>query len=312
MALAATEGRLLENQFRTKPDSLFHDPDFYRLHATPSSRFFEWEVGGAVRGIIHFDQVKEEYWRSPARGTYCGYHSVKGLSLDQLVSFNEAVELRLTQLGAKSVEILPAPEAHDVPMFANTLYALLRAGYAIERCDIDHCLTTTASGLFEVMSYGNRKRLKKCEREGMTPRRLELDDLARVYETITVNRSAKGYAVSMELAELEAMAACIADRIVLFGIPDGSMLIAAAICLQVRSDILYIFYWGDRPGYSTLSPVVSLASHIYDYCLTNGLRLLDAGTSTVGADMKLGLINFKAGLGFQESLKVRLVKHWGS
>lgn len=303
-----TNGQLFENAFRHVPDSLFHRPAFFRMHADDDARFFEWMVADVIVAAVHFTPVGGGRWRSPARGTYAGYWTAPGLAIDELLAFVAAVEARLAALGARSLEILPAPEAYDNVAFSAQVYALLSSAYRISECDLTYVTKTGGKPLSERMNYGNRKRLKKCEREGLAPMLLSNDALAAVYATIAANRAAKGYPLSMSLDQLSKMASTFPDELILFGIPIGEELAAAALCLKVTPDVLYVFYWGDRPGYSAQSPVVALASAIADHCSANGIGLIDAGTSTVGPEPNLGLIQFKRGLGFSESLKVRLVK----
>lgn len=303
-----TKGHLLENAFRHTPDSLFHRPAFFRLHATAEARLFEWLVDDAVIASIHFAPTGEGRWRSPTRGTYAGYWTNPTVAIEELLAFHLAVESRLTELGARSIEILPAPEAYDVPGFAIQLYVLQSSGYQIGQCDLNYTASTEGAPPSERMNYGNRKRLKKCEREGLIASLLPIGALEAVHSAIAANRQAKGYELSMTLDQLKEMATAFPDDMLLFGIPADQELAAAALCLKVRQDVLYVFYWGDRPGYATQSPVVALAATIADYCQANGIGLLDAGTSTVGAEFNSGLIQFKRGLGFKESLKLRLSK----
>ena len=102
------------------------------------------------------------------------------------------------------------------------------------------------------------------------------------------------------------MAQQLPEAFVLFGCRDGEQLAAAALCLRLSTEVLYVFYWGDRPGYAAQSPVVAVADAIYGYCRSHAIRLLDVGTSTVDREPNIGLIQFKRGLGFSESLKVRM------
>jgi hypothetical protein len=55
--------------------------------------------------------------------------------------------------------------------------------------------------------------------------------------------------------------------------------------------------------------VVTLADAIYTHCQTQGTRLLDVGTSTVDRQPNFGLIQFKSGLGFSASLKLRMTRN---
>lgn len=301
------EARLLENVFRDPSlGALFQQPAFFELHADGRGVYFEWEQDGQVLASVHFTAMGEGCWRSPARGTYAGFAMRPGLRYDALLAFHDAVLERLAALGATRLELLPAPMAHDGAAFANQVHLLQARGWAISQCDLNHSLAVDERPLEARMTYGNVKRLRKCRREGVSAMPLPPGALPEVYDVIAANRLSKGYGVSMTLEALQAMQARFPGVMRLFGsrMPDGE-LAAAAVCLRLTPGILYVFYWGDRPGFAQLSPVVSVADAIHAHCQEEGIKLLDAGTSTVGTQANMGLIQFKRGLGFTESLKLR-------
>lgn len=301
--------RLHDNAFvGGGPGSLFQQAGFFRLHAGGQGRFFEWAQGDRVEATLHFTPVGEGLWRSPARGTFAGLAFDAGLRSEELFAFYDAVESVLRAEGARRLEVLPAPMAHDPAAFANQLYLLRARGYEMSHCDLNQSLEVDARGLSERMTYGNQKRLRKCQREGLVAGPLPPSALAEVYDTLAANRASKGHAMSMTLAQLQTMVDTFPEAVVLFGSRDGERLAASALCLRLSPAVLYVFYWGDQPGYASLSPVVSVADAIYAYCQAQGLRQLDVGTSTVDRDPNFGLIQFKRGLGFTESLKVRMSK----
>ncbi|WP_242097948.1 GNAT family N-acetyltransferase [Sphingomonas sp. CROZ-RG-20F-R02-07] len=292
--------------------TLFHQPAFFRLHAGNSGRYFQWTDGREVVGVVHFTEVEPGVWRSPARGTFAGYAWSQELPVEQLFAFHDRVEAELARAGARRVEVLPAPMAHDPAAFSNALYLLRARGFKMETCDLNHALTVSGVPLAERMTYGNRKRLRKAEREGYLVARLGLERLPAVYDAIAANRAGKGNEMSMRLSQLEEMAALFPDRLVLFGMAEpgaqDEQLAASAVCLRLSPSVLYVFYWGDRPGYAALSPVVALAEAIYGYCQAEKVALFDVGTSTIDHAPNHGLIGFKRGLGFTETLKVRMAK----
>lgn len=305
-----SHSRLVENEFRPHTDSLFHEPEFYRLHLGEAGKYFQW-IGkkNEVAATVHYTELEGGHWRSPARGTFSGYAFDPALDLSELANFHDGLEERLYALGARTIEVLLAPQAYDPVVFANSAYILLSRGFGISRCDINHSLEVTDASLVERMNYGNRKRLRKCERKGLIGRLLPSDALPVVFETIAINRASKGYDLSMSLPELQTMMDLFPERILLFGASSGEELAAAAVCMRVRHDVSYVFYWGDRPAYSSSSPVVALADAIYDHSRANGIRLLDVGTSSEGSHLNSGLVHFKRALGFSESIKLRMVKN---
>ena len=304
-----TEKRLLDNEFSGgELGCLFQKAAFYNLHAENKGHFFEWMEAQQVVASVHFSVCRDGFWRSPSRGTFAGYATKVGIRMESLFAFCDATEVILKLRGAQHIEVLPAPMAHDPIAFANQLYLLRTRGYEMTHCDINHSLEVDSRNLAERMTLSNFKRMLKGQREGLVAEELPLSALPAVYETLEANRASKGYTLSMSLSQLQAMAQALPGVLILFGCRDGCDLIASAVCLLLSTSILYVYCWGDRPSYATFSPVISVADAIYRYCQTRHVRLLDVGTSTVNEEPNFGLIQFKRGLGFSESLKVRMCK----
>jgi hypothetical protein len=146
------------------------------------------------------------------------------------------------------------------------------------------------SGPFEdAISSGQRKRIAKCERAGYRVGRSTLDIC---YPIILDNRLRKGRPYSMNLEmwrEVESSVQCFALT------PSP---IAAAICVKVAPDVIYVQAWGDIPGQEQYSPVALLCKGIYNWCAENGIRLLDVGISDNAGVPDAGLVAFKKSLGF--------------
>jgi RimJ/RimL family protein N-acetyltransferase len=302
-------GRLVENAFMpSNIDLLFNQPEYFRLHDNGSGRFFQWQESDRVVGAVHFTEVAEGIYRSPALGTFGGYSFDGDPNPPRMLAFHDAIEHRLRGIGARELEILLAPADHDQAAFATVVYVLQSRGFQIGRTDLNYSLEVNGDPFDQRISYGNRKRLKKCAREGVLARQLGNDCLADVYDVIARNRAQKNYPVSMTLEALSQMVELFPDRFSLFGAEHDGTLIASAVCIALTSDILYVFYWGDLPGHSERSPIVPVAEQVYGFAREHGFRLLDAGISTVAGEPNLGLIHFKRGLGFSESLKLRMTK----
>jgi hypothetical protein len=288
---------------------LFQNPIFFQLYAQPGAIYYELCKKGDTKALIHFSPGKnDDTWRSPAKGTFAGLSFSKDIKYSELIRFYKQVESSLLIKGAKMLEVLPAPQSHDELAFAKQVYLLKSLGFEIKRCDLNQSLLIDSRNLIDRMSYGNQKRLLKCEREGLVARQLPLSKLSLVYETLAINRANKGYKMSMSMSQLQKIVDTFPKDIVLFGCPDGEHLASAAFCLRLSSEVLYVFYWGDRPEYATFSPVVSVADSIYRYGQTQGFKLLDVGTSTIDVEPNIGLLEFKRGLGFNESLKLVMRK----
>jgi hypothetical protein len=303
--------RLCVNEFLTGPDChLFNLPEFFRLHA-PRGGFYCQLLAHDARhacAAIHFTPDAAGVLRSPLRGTYGGISADADLAPELVDEFLRAVERAIAPAGAADFEVLLAPAAHDPLQHARDLGLFLRLGYTVHVEDRNFELAVESRPLVERMASGNRKRFNKCLREGFAARRLEAAEYARAFDLIAHNRERRGFPVTMRFPDIMTMVDVFGGRVRCFAIFRDADMVAAAICMLVRRDVLYVFYWGDAGGMQQYSPVVLLASEIHDHCRQQGIRLLDIGTGTSGGVPNEGLIRFKHGLGCSESAKLTLRK----
>jgi predicted N-acyltransferase len=185
---------------------------------------------------------------------------------------------------------------------------LRSTGFEITRCDLNQSLSLGTLPLAQRMSYGNLKRLRKCEREGVMARVLPPEALPEVVNTLIANRAAKGHQLSMTLDALTTIQSRFPEQMFLYGAPTGDAMAAAALCLRISQDVMYVFYWGERPGYAQLSPVVALADGIDRHARELGMQQICVGTSTLDVEPNYGLLQFKRNLGFSESLKLQFTR----
>ena len=304
--------QLVESDFTDLTWSgLFGSYTFFDLHAVGNGRYFRWHKDGVPIGTAHFTQSDERSsWRSPCRGTFAGYSFGPDIRLEEMFAFHNAVEKSLQESGARSMEVLLAPMAHDPVAFTNQTYFLRSSGFEISQCDLNQSLEVSETSFLSRISYGNLKRIRKCEREGFVSGPLTFDDLPSVFDVLTSNRKAKGNELSMSLQQLGSMLATFPQQCTLFGCQLEDTMVAAAFCLHLSPAVLYVVYWGDLPGYESHSPTVHLANAIYSFAQKSGARILDVGTSTIDSEANFGLLQFKRGLGFTESLKLRMTKEF--
>ncbi len=303
--------RLVENLFlvSNSDEVIFNSPSYFDLHKKKRGFYFQWVEETRILAAIHFTEIATGFWRSPARGTFAGYSLNDGVSLQNLFNFHSAVCGRLKDIGAEKLEIVLPPEAHDSVGFSKQFYVLNSSRFSISSCNLNYSIIVDKKSLIDKMAYGNQKRFRKCERADLVSTRLPNISLGAVYELLKENRASKGHQLSMTLTQLEEMCTLFPESFLLFGVSDGDNLAAAAVCLRISNTILYVFYWGDSSVYASFSPVVRLAAEIYSFCQSEGIEIMDVGTSTEDAVPNFGLINFKNGLGFSESLKISMIKN---
>lgn len=302
---------LIIDQFLPQdPLHLFNSPGFFKLHAGQKGSYFQWVIKGKACITLHLTETAEGCYRSPARGTFGGLSCVTDLSTGDLLAFLTAVQAHLLEKGARAVEILLAPMQHD-PASCSLQYFVLRSlGFHESLVDLNYAMHVDSQAFAERVNHANRKRLNKCHREGFQAFAVAPERLPDVYAVIAQNRASKGYPMTMSEPLVREMQTLFPQALELFACELQGHMVAAAICLRLSQDALYVFYWGDLPGYAQSSPVVMLAEAIYLSCQGRDIKLLDAGTSTLDMQLNHGLIHFKRGLGFQESLKFRLEKRF--
>jgi hypothetical protein len=223
-------------------------------------------------------------------------------------SFVDDVEHLIAASGAQTIEILEPPAIFH-PAQAAMLYNILcRRGYVVQAADLDYSLVVDGRAISDRIEPSRRQRISKCKRDGIIARHVDLSLCRKVYEVISHNRAAKGIPLTMTCEGIAKMLEVFPDRMVFFGAFAGDKLIASSICIKVSRAVLYVFYWGDLPGYEKFSPITLLAECIYDYAQKNTFSLMDLGTGTEHGVPIYGLINFKRELGCVESLKLSYVK----
>ena len=228
-----------------------------------------------------------------------------GVTLDDLQAFISEVSAYLQARGGKVLQVLLPPLQHD-PADVSVQYFLFRAqGFGESLVDLNYAQCVDHQPFVEKINYAKRQRLNKCRREGFEVSAVAAERLPDVYATIAENRASRGYPMTMGEESLRQMQELFPDAVQLYACEHQGQMAAAAICLRLSPDVLYVLYWGDRPGYRRYSPVVLIADCLYQSCQTRGIGLLDVGTSTQDLQPNFGLIRFKRALGFSESLKFR-------
>jgi len=302
--------RIEINHFRPSDnDCLFNEIAFFKLHASTESDCYMQLVSPAndkVHGSIIFYKEGQHTFRSPKKGAYGGLVVYSYIDMKRLEQFLTVALAHLQELGASEVSIKSAPFSHDLTLSSTMLNILMRKGFSLHSYELNYDMRVDEGPFLDRVSHGNNKRIRKCIRDGIIAEQVEVSRLPIVYEVIRKNRLRRGFSISMTEGQIGKMVAIFPDKVFLFAAwesEERTNMIASAVCLAVRTAVLYVFYWGDVAGVESYSPIALLASSIHDFCQKNGYRLLDVGTSTVACEPNYGLINFKHNLGFGASIK---------
>ena len=288
---------------------LFNSIQFYELHKTDTCFFLSFYVEETLVAVIHFSETDPSVFNSIRKGTFGGFDFKTGLSLSLKNDCVNKLDEYFKSNQAKKVIISSAPFAHDVPQSASLFNAFLNVGYDVILNNINHTLDVDEVSLIDKMKRNNKKRLKKCNREGFVFEQVSSDpDYETVYDAIAENRANKGYSISMSFKQIMEMVNQFPNNIFFFRSLLKKEVAAASICLKISDSILYVFYWGDPNGYQQYSPITHLANGIYEFANANGFKLIDAGTSSLAGEPNYGVATFKENLGFSASLKLTYSK----
>lgn len=152
------------------------------------------------------------------------------------------------------------------------------------------------------------KKLRKAARAGLRFVQHAFSDAAMIYDFVSGCRAAKGYSFSMTRDQFLVSFEKFPHRYLLFSVYDGQRMVAAAITVRVRSDVLYDFAHDHLSEYDALSPVVFMVDNICEFCRLQAIPLLDLGTSHADGRINFGLLTFKRRLGAKTFSKLTFEK----
>ena len=290
---------------------ILNTQSYFEIHrGDQRSAFFSLrsEPDGEVQAVAHFCEIEPAVFRSPARGTYAGI-DLKTQTYGPLVGFLEDIESHLRAEGARRLTISTAPFAHDPQKSAWLFQNLSERGYSVELSQLNYSVPIDEVDLVHKMKPNNRKRYRKCEREGFVFEQRGDDRVQEVYDVIARNRAHRGYPISMSFDEVWRMVETFPGAMTFYVAHHQDTVAAAAVCLRLNPRVLYTLYWGDIPGYERHSPVAFLAAGVYAAAREQGFCLMDTGTvPSIQSGPAAGLIRFKEGLGCKATLKLTYTK----
>ncbi|MEM5400565.1 GNAT family N-acetyltransferase [Paraburkholderia unamae] len=294
---------------------LFNEPAYFRLHSSsPRDAYVQLvrRSDAKVYATVAFFAIDDESYLSPKRGTFGGLSMNHQVEFETLERFLSTLLAHLNSEGARVVRVRCAPASHDLAAFSTMFNLLTRSRFALVSHELNYDLRVDDGAFVARIDYGNAKRLRKAQREGFVAERVGHERCDDVHRVIEQNRARLGVGVSMSAAQLRQMVELFPKKLHFFSVfrdAARSEIVAAAVCIALTESVFYVFYWGDVDGMSAYSPIVLLASTIYEFCQQNGFTVLDAGISTLHGDPNYGLVRFKRNLGFQESVKLDFELH---
>ncbi len=277
----------------------FHRPAFWQFQYGP--RVICTEQAGAVWPWVHADGRAQ----SLPRASFGGPDVPAGQTLAQvasLVAHTLAYWQRHLAPGS-SLQVTLPPAAYRPATEALVLPALLAVGFSIVHTDTSYGLIVTPQPLRTYLHRGEKTKLNRSRRLGLTFAVEPRPDVATLHALIANTRLRKGYPVTMTAAQLGATLAHFPDDYQVFTARDAGLLVAAAVVLRVLPTVAYTLYVADHADYRSASPLVGLHDFLYVWCQRQHIQYLDLGVATEQGVPNPGLVAFKQHLGGQPSAK---------
>jgi hypothetical protein len=291
---------------------IFNRPAFHLLHRprNPPGVYFQLRnyLTGKTVGVFHALTTSPGVFSSPGRGSYGGFEVIEDLPINDLKLFISLAEGTLRLLGGRRLDIILPPLVYAPERVALAFHALTMAGYRVSRQELNQSIEIRHGDFLALGNYANRKRFNRGVREGVSARRLKREEFRAAYNVIVESREKKNYAISMSWPQIEEMVETFPDDIIVFGGFLHDSMIAAAICVRVNGETLYVFSWGERSGFEGISPVTVIAAALYRFARSADIQFLDLGTSSVQGEPNHGVFAFKKSLGAKPSVKMYFTK----
>ena len=288
---------------------------FINLHRSKSIKNYSFSlvkenINQSV-GIFNLSQIEKEFFKSPITGSFGSFEFIDDLNAEIKIKFiEEVLKLIEEKLNPKKIEIVLSPDIYDLENNSIIFLTLRNNNFNISRLEINQFIDLNYHNFQNNVSYGNKKRIKNCIKAGIEFQILEESKYIDGFKVIENNRKRRGFPLTMNWKSMDSMIKEFKDQIYFFGLIHNDMIIASAICLKVKSNILYVFYWGEIEGFEKLSPIAFLSQKLIVYAKEKKFRLLDIGTSSFNSNPNIGLLKFKKSIGCVSCNKLYLTKSY--
>lgn len=258
-----------------------------------------FSIDGAKLMVI--PSLNEGVFEIGRRSTYSGLYFSKSICETQISTLINAM-LEWGSKTCKDYKIRVPPEYLEPNLYPCLESIFLKKGAKILIEKNQHLSISNQNYSFH-FSDTNKKIVRRSIARGYvvhTNSQVSKDG----YNLLKRNRELRGVKLSMSFEEIKHQSEYIKDKYTFFECKDSKdVIVAYAVCVNIRSDILYVLYWGEDPEQRKNSPVVYLAKCIIDHCIERKISYLDAGISSLHGILDQGLFDFKLRLGFVSTLK---------
>jgi hypothetical protein len=256
-----------------------------------------------ISGKIHF-LLKDGVAYSPFKSLFGSLEFNNRVPPDLIFEFWQFIEQKLRKRNVHTIRITNFAECY-APKRAEIIDTTLRkSGYICILKAVNQHIPVDEQPLTIRMHPMEKKRLRKCKRNGFLFAKEPLEHTRAVFSYLHYCRKEQGLDISIDLEKFLNYTVLFPKNYFLFSVKNQDELVAATIAVRVHRRILYTFVSGSQRKYRQFSPTTMLNNGVYDYCQSNKMRIMDLGISTEqdGTDQH-SLITFKERMGCEKSFK---------
>ena len=253
--------------------------------------------------------IQNEKARSPFRAPFGSFEFSGSLPIKDLIEFYDYVENELKKMNVSEINIIAPPELYS-PLQPVVTAILILNGYKVLAAEHSSCILVDEQPLSSKVTYDKRKKLRQISKINLEFYELGIHKLKDAYDLISQSRKNKKQSLSMSFDQLSKTVKIFPQSFFVFGVWLNGNLISACITIKVNPSVVYLFYGAHDSRYNKISPFVFLLVHLYQWCFTHKIRMIDLGTSMLNGKVNASLIDFKIRMGstitnkftFQKSL----------
>jgi hypothetical protein len=275
------------------------DTNEYSTVVKNEVRQITFSIDGAELMVI--PSLNEGIFEIGRRSTFSGLYFNESVCETQISTLINTM-LDWGSKSCKGYKIRVPPEYLEPNLYPCLESIFLKKGAKISIEKNQHLPITNQNFLFH-FSETNKKIVRRSIARGYvvnTYSKVSKDG----YNLLKRNRELRGINLSLSFEEIEHQSKYMKDKYIFFECKDAQeTIVAYAVCVNIRSDILHVLYWGEEPEQRKNSPVVYLAKCIIDHCIERKISFLDSGISSLHGILDQGLFEFKSRLGFASSFK---------
>ncbi len=248
----------------------------------------------AATGVAH----------SPGQAPFGAVQAVPGVPVAALHQLLAAAEAALYRRGQRRLALRGHPFCYDPAAAAQLAEVLRQRGYAVPLAEQNYHLESARDFAAHLHS-SERRRLHKCQRHGFVFEQEPPLLLPAAHAFIAACRQERGQAAPLPLPRLQALFRAFPREHFLFSVrtPAGEWA-ALTLAIRVGERVLYNFYPASPLRFNAFSPVVLLTAGLHEFARANGVAVLDLGTSTLGGQPNVSLLQFKRHLGGVAGLRL--------